>query len=153
MDKFILCCFLWISPVFGSNVNILVPDSPAYGKTCECGRDLTLPCKFKNKTFAIAWMNLNDISPIAQCVRRKCDINPKYIDQYNISYDETNHIFNLTIIKVTMKDNGRKLVCSDGTNTDSQFITVKGKHTLQSLFPIKTFAYLLISVLCFCVYI
>ncbi|XP_060603252.1 uncharacterized protein LOC132756250, partial [Ruditapes philippinarum] len=113
-----------------SNVDILEPDSLAYGKTCECGRDLTLSCKFKNKTFAIAWMNQNDISAIAQCIRNKCDINPKYIDQYKISYDETNHIFNLTIIKLTMKDNGRKLVCSDGTNTDSQLIRVKDYEPL-----------------------
>ncbi|XP_060603253.1 uncharacterized protein LOC132756251 [Ruditapes philippinarum] len=130
MDKFILCCFLLICPVFGSNVDILVPDSLANENSCECGRDLTLPCKFKNKTFAIAWMNLNDISPIAQCVRNRCDINPKYIDQYNISYDETNHIFNLTIIKLTLKDNGRKLVCSDGTSTDSQLIRVKDNEPL-----------------------
>ncbi|XP_060604687.1 uncharacterized protein LOC132757425 isoform X2 [Ruditapes philippinarum] len=70
-------------------------------------------------------MNQNDISAIAQCIRNKCDINPKYNGQYKISYDETNHIFNLTIINITMKDNGRKLVCSDGTSTDSQLIRVK----------------------------
>jgi hypothetical protein len=110
----------------GSNVKILVPGSLATGKTCECGRDLTLSCQFKKKTYAIAWRNTNDISPIARCIRNECDINPKYIDQYKISYDETNHIFNLTIIKLTMKDNGRKLVCSDGTSTDSQLIRVKG---------------------------
>jgi hypothetical protein len=114
----------------GSNVYIFVPDSLANEHTNECGRDLTLPCKFKNKTFAIAWMNQNDISPIAQCVQNKCDINPKYIEQYTLSYDERNHIFNLTIIKLTMKDNGRKLVCSDGTNTDSMIIRVRGKNSL-----------------------
>ncbi|XP_060600934.1 uncharacterized protein LOC132754331 isoform X2 [Ruditapes philippinarum] len=134
MERCIFLCFLWIYAVFGSNVDILVPDSLAYGKTCECGRDLTLSCKFKNKTFALAWMNLNDISPIAQCVRNECDINPKYIDQYKISYDETNHNFNLTIIKLTMKDTGRKLVCSDGTNTDSMIIRVRDyePHLLEN---------------------
>jgi hypothetical protein len=134
----------------GSNVKILVPHSLANENTFECGRDLTLPCKFKNKTIGIAWKNPSEISPIAKCILDQCDINPKYINQYNISYDETNHIFNLTIIKLTMKDNGRKLVCSDGTSTDSQLISVKGEHNLfiyttvpfsHVFIMIKTFAY------------
>ncbi|XP_060555843.1 uncharacterized protein LOC132716562 [Ruditapes philippinarum] len=132
MDKFILCWFLWICPVFASNVDTLVPDSLANENACECGRDLTLSCKFKKKTFAIAWKNPHETVQIAKCLRNgtECDINPKYIDQYNISYDETNHIFSLTIIKVTMKDDGRKLVCSDGTNTDSKIIRVKDYEPL-----------------------
>ncbi|XP_060600930.1 uncharacterized protein LOC132754330 isoform X2 [Ruditapes philippinarum] len=126
MDKSLLCCFLWIYAVCGSDdVQILEPECLANGKACECGRNLTLSCKLRINTFAIAWMNENDITPIAQCVRNNCAINSGYIHEYTISYDKTEYIFNLTIIKLTMKDNGRKMVCSDGTSTDTKFIRVR----------------------------
>ncbi|XP_060581947.1 uncharacterized protein LOC132738461 [Ruditapes philippinarum] len=91
----------------------------------ECGRSLTLSCIFKKDTFAIVWKNRNDKIAIAQCLQNVCDINPELEGQYNISFDSKQCIFNLTIIKVTMKDNGRNLVCSDGSHSDSYNITVR----------------------------
>jgi hypothetical protein len=112
----------------GANVAILEPHSLANGNACECGKHLTLSCMFKNDTFAIAWMNPHDITPIAQCVSHNCAINPEFINLYNISYDKKEGIFNLTIMKLTMKDNGRKFVCSDGTNIDSKMLRVQSKY-------------------------
>ncbi|XP_060597713.1 uncharacterized protein LOC132751553 [Ruditapes philippinarum] len=37
----------------------------------------------------------------------------------------TRHLFDLTVLKVTMELNGRTLVCSDGSNTASYYISVK----------------------------
>lgn len=87
---------------------------------------MTLTCKFKKNTPVIVWKNENNITPIAQCTRNVCKLNPVYVGLYTISFDMTQHIFNLTLIKVTMKDNGRKLVCSDGSHTDSRIIRVRG---------------------------
>jgi hypothetical protein len=73
-------------------------------------------------------MNSNDITGIGRCilVSNLCDINPAYDGQYSISSDITKGIFNLTIINATAKDNKRKLVCSDGSHTDSITIRVRG---------------------------
>jgi hypothetical protein len=77
-------------------------------------------------------MNSNDITAISRCilVLNICDINPAYDGQYSISSDIPQGIFNLTIINVTAKDNGRKLVCSDGSHTDSITIRVRGNDYL-----------------------
>ncbi|XP_060580684.1 uncharacterized protein LOC132737407 isoform X2 [Ruditapes philippinarum] len=107
-----------------ANVVIQKPDSSSNEHACSCGRSLTLTCMFEEHKFAVAWMNANDITPIAQCVQRSCDLNPVYLGQYTFSFDVDRNVFNLTIIKVTKKDNGRKLVCSDGSNIDSIILRV-----------------------------
>jgi hypothetical protein len=92
----------------------------------ECGQSLTLTCTFRKNTSAIVWKNAKEFSSIAMCIHNDCDINDEYVGQYRISFDKTLCIFNLTVINVTMKDNGRKLVCSDGSRTDSKIIAVRG---------------------------
>lgn len=93
---------------------------------CECGQILLLSCKCTEKAATTVWKNANDILPIAICRNNFCTMNPSYDDrQYNISFDKNRCIFNLTVLKVTMKDNGRKLVCSDGSHTDSKIISVR----------------------------
>jgi hypothetical protein len=104
------------------------PDSSGNEQACTCGRSLTLTCTLEEQKLSVAWMNANDITAIAQCVKRSCDLNPVYLGQYTFSFDVDRNVFNLTIIKVTNKDNGRKLVCSDGSNIDSVILSVKGKY-------------------------
>ncbi|XP_060580868.1 uncharacterized protein LOC132737581 isoform X2 [Ruditapes philippinarum] len=108
----------------GANVVIQKTDSSGNEHACSCGRSLTLTCTLEEQKFAVAWMNANDITPIAQCVKQSCKLNPAYLGQYTFSSDADRNIFNLTIIKVTKKDDGRKLVCSDGSNIDSIILRV-----------------------------
>lgn len=108
-----------------ADVVILNTSGIANQAVSECGRSLTLTCKFKRNTAAIVWKNANDISPIAKCIKYFCTINPAYHGQYNISFDTTRCMFNLTVMQVTMEDNGRILVCSDGSHTDSKIIVVR----------------------------
>jgi hypothetical protein len=105
------------------------PDSSSNELACSCGRSLTLTCTLEEHKFAVAWMNANNITSIAQCVQQSCNLNPVYLGQYTFSSDVDRNIFNLTIIKVSMKDNGRKLVCSDGSNIGSQILKVTSKYS------------------------
>ncbi|XP_060557245.1 uncharacterized protein LOC132717713 [Ruditapes philippinarum] len=114
-----------IISINGPDVVIQRADTLAYETPSECGRNLTLTCISKKDTFAIVWKNGNDNIKIAECVQNVCSINPDFERQYNISFDSARCIFNLTIMKVAMKDNGRNLVCSDGSHSDSYNITVK----------------------------
>jgi hypothetical protein len=70
-------------------------------------------------------MNANDVIPIVKCTRNKCVLNPDYDGQYTFSYD-IQGIFNLTVIKITKKHNGKKLICSDGSDSDYEVIEVSG---------------------------
>lgn len=108
-----------------ADVVILNTSEIAQQAVFECGRSLTLTCKFTKNTFAIVWKNAYDISSIATCIQNECAVDPMYDGQYIISFDKTSRIFNLTLIMVTMKDNGRRLVCSDGSHTDYTIIAVR----------------------------
>ncbi|XP_060585154.1 uncharacterized protein LOC132741086 [Ruditapes philippinarum] len=102
----------------GANIFIKKTDNQTDEITFECGENKTLTCMFKkNKT--IEWMNKNNSRAIAMCVLNTCTLNPDYGGQYSISADMQRNIFNLTILKITRKDDGRRLVCSDGSHTDS----------------------------------
>lgn len=99
---------------------ILAPEKP-----CECGKNLTLTCVFERGTFAIEWLNSYDATLIAHCVQNVCELNPKYYGQYDISADLQLYVFNLTIKNVTKEDDSRKLMCSDGIQSDSKSIKVR----------------------------
>ncbi|XP_060595357.1 uncharacterized protein LOC132749563, partial [Ruditapes philippinarum] len=108
----------------GANVAIQRKDNRA-DESCECGKSITISCTFKKNTFAIEWMDAIDNKPIARCLKQVCSLNPKYVEQYNISFDMEQGYFDLTVQKVTMELNGRKFVCSDGSNTASYNMSVK----------------------------
>lgn len=108
----------------GANIAIQRKDNRA-DETCECGKSMTLSCIFKKNTFAVEWMEANDIKPIAKCLKQVCSLNPDYVEKYNISFDMEQGYFDLTVQKVTMELNGRKLVCSDGSHTASYNMSVK----------------------------
>jgi hypothetical protein len=91
----------------------------------ECGRNVTLTCNFKKSTFAISWIHATDVIPIAKCIQHECFLTPAYEGQYAFTYD-IQGIFNLTVIEITKEDNGRKLICSDGSDSDSEVIKVTG---------------------------
>jgi hypothetical protein len=116
-----LCVFLSDPAVFIHKTGSLGDKIEA-----ECGKNLTLSCMFRKNTFAIVWKNPDDISPIAQCIQNDCNLNPSFVGLYDIAFDKTRCVFNLTIIKATKKDNGRKLVCSDGSHSDFQILRVRG---------------------------
>lgn len=109
----------------GADVFIQKTDSLSYETDHECGRNLTLSCQLKKNTFASVWKIANKITPIAHCVQNVCDLNPDYVGQYSISSDMTLGVFNLTIQNMTKKDNGRKLICSDGSHFDSYIVRVR----------------------------
>lgn len=99
-------------------------------RTCTCGKNLTITCKLKEHRLAMAWMNGNSIISIAECVESSCNLNPAFNGQYAFSYNIEQGIYNLTVIKVTKKDNGKRLVCSDGSHTDFLVLKVNG-HDAQ----------------------
>lgn len=99
---------------------IVAPEKP-----CECGKSLTLTCVFERGTFAIEWLNSYDATLIAHCVQNVCELNPKYYGQYDISVDLPRCVFNLTVTNVTMEDDSRRLMCSDGSQSDSKIIKVR----------------------------
>ncbi|XP_060580961.1 uncharacterized protein LOC132737645 [Ruditapes philippinarum] len=107
----------------GANIFIKKADNRTNEITFECGKNVTLTCMFKN-SFGVEWMNEKNETGIAWCVQNKCTLTPVYVGQYSISSDMLRKIFNLTILKVTMKDDGRRLVCSDGSYTDSVILRV-----------------------------
>lgn len=111
-----------------TDVVILNTGRNANQAVSECGANLTLTCQFKKNTFAVVWKHANVFSFIAMCIHNYCDINPEYVGQYDISLDKAMCIVNLTVINVKMKDNGRRLVCSTGTHSDSQIVTVRDYH-------------------------
>jgi hypothetical protein len=96
-------------------------DDTQYG----CGRNITFICSFTEVTAAILWKYSDEVIPIAQCIRKVCDLNPDYVKDFEFSVDMTEGIFNLTMIKV--RNIGKKLVCSDGSHSDSQIIDINGK--------------------------
>jgi hypothetical protein len=91
----------------------------------ECGRNVTLTCNFNKCIFAILWKYATDVIPIAKCIQHECFLTPAYKGHYTFTYDKQG-IFNLTVIEITKEDNGRKLVCSDGSDSDSEVIKVAG---------------------------
>jgi hypothetical protein len=95
-----------------------------------CGRNITLSCMFKENSFAVAWRKSNENTPIAKCIQNACDLNSDYVGIYSISFDIDHGIFNLSMLKVNAEENGTKLVCSDGSQSDSFIIKVDGKTTL-----------------------
>ncbi|XP_060577803.1 uncharacterized protein LOC132734934 [Ruditapes philippinarum] len=107
----------------GGNISIQKPGNQTGETPYECGRNVTLTCKFKKNTFAIVWMKATDIIPIAKCTQNNCVLTPEYNGQYTFTYD-IQGILNLTIIEITKEDNGRKLICSDGSDSDYEVIKV-----------------------------
>jgi hypothetical protein len=107
----------------------------------ECGRSLTLTCKIQKYVFAMSWLTGKDQIKIARCVENTCDQNPNYFGQYNFTFDVERGVFNLTIVKVTKDDNGRILVCSDGSDVDTRVIKISGKFIsiLYIIIDLKTF--------------
>ncbi|XP_060573102.1 uncharacterized protein LOC132731019 [Ruditapes philippinarum] len=107
----------------GGHISIQKPGKQTGEMSYECGRNVTLTCNFKKCTFAILWMCATDVIPIAKCIQHKCFLTPAYKGQYAFTYD-IQGIFNLTVIEITKEDNGRKLICSDGSDSDSEVIKV-----------------------------
>ncbi|XP_060554110.1 uncharacterized protein LOC132715152, partial [Ruditapes philippinarum] len=108
----------------GLGVSIQTTSSLDGEESYECGRNITLSCMFKKNTSVIVWGKANSILRIARCDKTTCTLNPAYIGLYSISFDMTQGIFNLTIIKVTAEENGTKLICSDGSHSDSYILRV-----------------------------
>ncbi|XP_060573199.1 uncharacterized protein LOC132731101 isoform X2 [Ruditapes philippinarum] len=113
----------------GGNISIQKPGNQTGEKPYECGRNVTLTCKFKKNTFAIVWMKATDIKPIAKCTQNNCFLTSENNGQYTFTYD-IQGIFNLTVIEITKKDNGRKLICSDGSDSDYEVIQVSDYEPL-----------------------
>ncbi|XP_060573098.1 uncharacterized protein LOC132731017 isoform X2 [Ruditapes philippinarum] len=112
--------------ISGGNISIQKHDNKTGELSYECGRNATLTCNFKKSTFAISWMNATDVIPIVKCThnsQNKCFLTPDYEGQYRFTYDIQGS-FNLTVIKITKEDNGRKLICSDGSDSDYEVIKV-----------------------------
>ncbi|XP_060584584.1 uncharacterized protein LOC132740660, partial [Ruditapes philippinarum] len=107
----------------GGNISIQKPGNETGEMSYECGRNVTLTCNFKKSRFAISWMNATDVIPIVKCTQNKCFLTPVYEGQYSFIYDR-HGIFNLTVTEITKEDNGRKLICSDGSDSDSEIIKV-----------------------------
>ncbi|XP_060565917.1 uncharacterized protein LOC132724948 isoform X1 [Ruditapes philippinarum] len=107
----------------GGNISIQKLGNQTGEMSYECGRNVTLTCNFKKRRFAISWMNAIDVIPIVKCSQNNCFLTPDYEGQYRFTYDRQG-IFNLTVIQITKEDNGRKLICSDGTDSDSEIIKV-----------------------------
>jgi hypothetical protein len=118
----LFCIFLINS---GGNISIQKPGNQTGEMPYECGRNVTLTCTFKKNTFAILWMYANNVTPIVKCTRNKCALTPDYEGQYTFTYDR-HGIFNLTVIDMTKEDNGKKFICSDGSDIDSEVIKVTG---------------------------
>ncbi|XP_060605153.1 uncharacterized protein LOC132757784 [Ruditapes philippinarum] len=111
-----------------TGVGVQITKSFMNEKPYECNRNLTVTCKFKTNRTVVVWRMSNDRRKIAECslLQHKCSLNDDYIGQYDYSADLTGGIFNLTIIHMTMQYNRRKLVCSDGSSSDSHVIKVTG---------------------------
>jgi hypothetical protein len=120
-----LSCFCFNS---GADVAILQTSSTDDWNPHECGKSLTLDCVFTRKAVSVVWMNGNNRTRIAICSQNNCSLNPQYTDKYDISFDMRWCIFSLTIRMVTKKDDGRKIICTDGTNNDYYIINVRSKN-------------------------
>lgn len=123
---------LWLILVCRTNAHNANVEIQKHGdeRTYTCGKNLTITCKLKEHRLAMAWMDGNSIISIAECVERSCNLNPAFNGQYTFSYNIEEGIYNLTVIKVTKKDNGKRLVCSDGSHTDFLVLKVNG-HDAQ----------------------
>lgn len=111
-------------PVLHTDENVAIENADSLNP-CECGRNLTLTCKLKKNMFAVEWLNKNDTTPIAQSVDSSCDLNSDYIGHFKFTCDIRQAIYNLTILDVTMTDNRKTLICSDGSDSDTKVLTVK----------------------------
>jgi hypothetical protein len=76
----------------------------------------------------MSWLTGKERIKIANCVGKECDQNPNYSGLFDFTFDVKHGVFNLTIVKVTTEDNGRVLVCTDGSDFDTQVIKFRGNH-------------------------
>ncbi|XP_060589100.1 uncharacterized protein LOC132744412 [Ruditapes philippinarum] len=127
--RFVLLVTSSLSHLMGTGADVFILQT-ARQTVSECGRNLTLACKFKPDTFCIVWKNANDMATIAECKQKWCKLNPIYAGKYRISFDLNQCILNLTMIKATIEDNGRKLVCSDGSHIASKIVNIRDREPL-----------------------
>ena len=72
---------------------------------------------------------------VAQSITQSssCDVSPNYKEYFSISCNKEMYVFELKVKKLPDELIGRKLFCTDGTNSDFIVLKAKGKHNLFTL--------------------